>query len=72
MWHVQFSTLIHPHSLNPSKSFEQKQIQGPQQLLKGPLSGLRQLLVPESSLKVMKFAFYFTLKAFHIKSSFCS
>ena len=32
--------------------------------LKGALSGLRQFLATESSLKMMKNAFYFTSKAF--------
>ena len=31
--------------------------------LKGPLQGLRQFFIPENALKMMKTAFYFTLKA---------
>ena len=35
-------------------------------MLKGPLSGLKQFLVTESPLKIMKNAFYFILKALFV------
>ena len=35
-------------------------------IFKGALSGLRQVLVTESPLKMMKNAFYFTLKALFV------
>ena len=38
--------------------------------LKGALSGLRQFLATESPLKVMKNAFYFTLKALFVHEIF--
>ena len=42
------------------------------ELLKGPLSGLRQFLASESPLKLIKNAFYFTSKfIFVLKLSFC-
>ena len=34
--------------------------------INGPLSGLRQILVTENRLKLMKNAFYFALKAFFV------
>ena len=40
------------------------------QLLKGPLSGLEQLLKTESPLKVIKNAFYFMLKALFVLEIF--
>ena len=39
-------------------------------ILKGPLSGLRQLLATESPLKMMKNAFYFTSKALFVLKIF--
>ena len=38
--------------------------------IKGALSGLRQFLAPEISLKLMKNAFHFTLKALFILNIF--
>ena len=38
--------------------------------IKGALSGLRQFLATESPLKMMKNAFYFTLKAFFVLKIF--
>ena len=40
------------------------------EIFKGALSGLRQLLATESSLKMIKNAFYFTLKALFILKIF--
>ena len=40
-------------------------------LVKGALSGLRQLLATESPLKMMKNAFYFTLKALFVLGYLC-
>ena len=39
-------------------------------LFNGPLSGLRQFLATESPLKMMKNAFYFTLKALFVLQIF--
>ena len=39
-------------------------------MFKGALSGLRQLLANESPLKLMKNAFYFTLKALFVLKIF--
>ena len=39
-------------------------------LIKGALSGLRQFFVTESPLKMMKNAFYFTLKALFVLKIF--
>ena len=39
-------------------------------LIKGPLSGLRKFLATESSLKITKNAFYFTLKALFVLKIF--
>ena len=41
-------------------------------MFKGALQGLRQFLITESPLKIMKNAFYFTLKAFFVLNIFKS
>ena len=41
-------------------------------MFKGAVQGLRQFLITESPLKIMKNAFYFTLKAFFVLNIFKS
>ena len=62
------------HSANHQKiasiSFLNKKGDVIEKYIKGALSGLRQHLAYESPLKIMKNAFYFTLKAFFVLKIF--
>ena len=53
-----------------SQSLRLKRICSEKNVLKGALSGLRQFLVTENPLKIMKNVFYFTLKALFVLKIF--